>query len=395
MRDNAWLALRIQSAVRIGITIALFTMNMTVFPPRDHAFLIYAIMGSYAAVNLFLLLAHWNWLTPLRAALWPMLIDLAAITTVLALSGGFPSATSNYITLFDDLYFLVPIVVAFQLVPHVTALAGVASVSAYLAAAAVATAAPDWVYLVTHACFIAMVALCCVLFSALQRSRVSTIADLVQQRSVLLSQVITLEEDERRKISEVLHDGALQNILAAKLDAEEISQAGVGQATEGSLFRLQSTLADAAHQLRSSVTELHPDQVKLAGLERALHSLFEKGARRGGFELDFTCQVSGPTPVDEIIFRAAGEFLSNIVKHAEARRVQVRLIATEERVRLSVTDDGRGIAPGQLAAKAKEGHIGVSSQRVRAEGVGGRLTLESVQPHGTAAVIELPFQCDR
>ncbi|WP_264202818.1 sensor histidine kinase [Streptomyces bambusae] len=392
MRDHTWLALRIQSAARIGIVLVVFTMNMTVFPPREHATIAYVIEWSVVVVYLFLLLAQWDRLTPVVASLGPVVLDLAAITTVLMLTGGFPKDTSKYITLFDDLYFLVPIVAAFQLFPYVTAFAGAASVVAYLGAAIAAEPAPDWVYLISHASFLAMVSLCCVLFSAIQRSRVSTIADLVRQRSELLGQVISLEEDERRKISEVLHDGALQSVLAAKLDAEEISEARPGEDVREALVRLEATLEDAARQLRFSVTELHPDQVELAGLERALRSLFEEGAARGGFELDMEFRIAGPTPVDELIFRAAGEFLSNVVKHAEAGRVRVGVDVTDRTARLEVVDDGKGIAPGQLAAKAAAGHIGVSSQRVRAEGMGGRFTLENVQPRGTAAAIELPLR---
>ncbi|MEV7418387.1 sensor histidine kinase [Streptomyces sp. NPDC089919] len=390
MRDNTWRALRIQSAFRIVAMLALFTMNMTVFPPREHPAVVYAIMWGYGAVNLLLLLAWWDRMSPLHVAFWPMILDLTAITTVLVLSGGFPKDTSNYITLFDDLYFLVPLVAAFQLVPYVTVFASVASLSAYIGGAIAAAPAPDWVYLITHACFIAMVSTCCVLLSALQRSRVSTIAGLVRQRAVLLSQVITLEEDERRRISEVLHDGALQSVLAAKLDAEEIGEAGPGEDLTGHLTRLESALADAARQLRSSVTELHPDQVELAGLESALRALFKEGALRGGFEVEFSFRSAGPTPVDELVFRAAAEFLSNIVKHAQAQHVRVRVEADEDVVRLDVADDGRGIPPGRLAAKAKAGHIGMSSQRVRAEGMGGRFTLKAVEPHGTAVTVELP-----
>ncbi|MGP3690589.1 sensor histidine kinase [Streptomyces sp. IBSNAI002] len=390
MRDHAWLALRINSVVRIFITTVLFIMNITVFPPREHPLLCYTIMWCYAALNVLPLVLQWDRVTPFAAALVPVILDLVVITTVLTLSGGFPKDTSNYITLFDDLYFLVPILAAFQLYPYVTAFSGVASVAVYISAAVAAAPAPDWVYLITHAAFIAMSSLCCVIFSFFQRSRVRTIAALVQQRSVLLGQVISLEEDERRKISEVLHDGALQSVLAAKLDAEEISQAEPDEDISGHVTRLESALADAARQLRYSVTELHPDQVELAGLERALRSMFEEGSARGGFELDLACDIAGPTPIDELIFRAAGEFLSNIVKHAGAKRVVVRLDVTAARARLAVTDDGSGIAPGVLAARASEGHIGVSSQRVRVEGMGGRFSLENIEPHGTAAVIELP-----
>lgn len=390
MREHAWLALRIHSALRIFITAALFIMNVTVFPPRDNAVLCYAIMWGYAVVNLLPLVVRWDRVTPFMAAFVPVVLDLTVITTVLTLSGGFPKDTSNYITLFDDLYFLVPILAAFQLYPLVTAFAGVASVAVYIAAAVAAAPAPDWVYLGAHAAFMAMASLCCVLFTLLQRSRVTTIAELARHRSVLLGRVISLEEDERRKISEVLHDGALQSVLAAKLDAEEISQAEPDEDISSHLARLESALTDAARQLRYSVTELHPDQVELAGLERALRSMFEQGAARGGFELEFNCRTIGHTPVDELIFRAAGELLSNIVKHAAARRVVVRLDVTAERARLEVVDDGSGIAPGLLAAKAAEGHIGVSSHRVRVEGMGGRFSLENVAPHGTAAVIEVP-----
>ena len=76
---------------------------------------------------------------------------------------------------------------------------------------------------------------------------------------------------------------------------------------------------------------------------------------------------------DELVLSLARELLRNADKHAQATRVTVRVALEHGSVRLEVTDDGRGLAPGRLTEALREGHIGLASSRERAEAIGGSL----------------------
>ena len=92
---------------------------------------------------------------------------------------------------------------------------------------------------------------------------------------------------------------------------------------------------------------------------------------------------------DDLMFSAARELLANVTKHAQARSVQVELSRRNGSVLLTISDDGKGIAPGVLEQQLAKGHVGVVSQRVRIEAAGGRFSLRSGSP-GTVAQVELP-----
>jgi signal transduction histidine kinase len=101
-----------------------------------------------------------------------------------------------------------------------------------------------------------------------------------------------------------------------------------------------------------------------------------------------------PRPVDPaveaVVLRVAQEALANVVKHADARRVQVRLSFETRRVRLSVIDDGRGfVVPSDFQAYG--GHWGLLGMRERASQVHGKLSLRSTPGQGTEVVLRVPY----
>ena len=93
---------------------------------------------------------------------------------------------------------------------------------------------------------------------------------------------------------------------------------------------------------------------------------------------------------DQLLYSAAREFVSNVVRHAGARRIEVELSRANGDVVLVVEDDGRGLDPSQLAARLADGHIGLASQRVRVESAGGRMSVVSRPGAGTRAEVRLP-----
>jgi two-component system, NarL family, sensor kinase len=229
-----------------------------------------------------------------------------------------------------------------------------------------------------------------VALSWIQRSRVETIGRLVRARTDLLAELTDLERSERRTLSEQLHDGALQYVLAARQDLDEARDTGAAEAFD----RLEEALLESSRLLRSTVAELHPAVLERAGLPAALRDLVASAAARGGFtaELDLDrWPADDRTPVDGLLYRTARELLGNVVKHAEATHVAVDLALADGHARLVVTDDGVGVDDAQVAHRLGEGHVGLTSHVLRVEAAGGSLTLAPAPTAGTVATVDLPL----
>jgi two-component system NarL family sensor kinase len=93
---------------------------------------------------------------------------------------------------------------------------------------------------------------------------------------------------------------------------------------------------------------------------------------------------------DQLVFSAARELLSNVVRHADASGVAVRLAAANGDLVLVVEDDGRGFPPGLPGERLADGHIGLAAQRVRIESAGGRMEVFSAPGDGTRVEVRVP-----
>ena len=123
--------------------------------------------------------------------------------------------------------------------------------------------------------------------SRIQRSRVAAIAELVADRTQLLTELMTVTDTERRRMAEDLHDNALQYVLAARFDLEDARETAEPAAFE----RLDQALTQSAQLLRTTVSELHPAVLEQSGLAAAVSGLARTAAGRAGLELDL--DVSG------------------------------------------------------------------------------------------------------
>jgi two-component system NarL family sensor kinase len=144
--------------------------------------------------------------------------------------------------------------------------------------------------------------------------------------------------------------------------------------------------------LRSTVTDLHPAVLHAAGLLQALRELAVREAERArvSIEVDADNWPPGPHARDELLFGTARELLTNIVKHARAKAVVIRLAQTEHAVELVVSDDGVGFDEDVLARRLAEGHIGLASLRTRVAGAGGTVTFRRREPTGSVVTVALP-----
>jgi two-component system, NarL family, sensor kinase len=319
-----------------------------------------------------------------RFALAATGVDIAAISVLAVLSGGaFSEARLAF--------FLVPVTVAFRFKPAVTGAAVLVTTTAYVVQAFAHPAAsqPDAVrFIATQAGFLVWVGVACVLLSALLAARTEDAVRLAHARSRLLTDALEAEQRERRALAESLHDHAIQNLLFARHELEDVS----GETAHPAVGRANDAIVDTVAQLREAVFELHPYVLEEAGLEAALRSIAQQAAARVRLKLTLDLHYDRPYANEQLVFSAARELLANVVQHAQATELTLRLLQGDDELVLVVEDNGRGFPVTQLADRVAQGHIGLASQRHRVEAGGGELLITS-DSAGTRVEIRLP--CSR
>lgn len=326
----------------------------------------------------------WVYLRPVTArfALVSTVVDVCAITALALLSGGaFSQARLAY--------FLVPLAVAFRFHPVFTAVASVATIVAYLAQALADKAAgrPDAArFIGVHTGYLAWVGIAAVLLSYLLGRRTRRVSELAATRQRLMAEALTAEERERKALAEGLHDHAIQNLLSARHEIEEAAEQGSGAA----LQRADRAISETVDDLREAIFELHPYVLEEAGLGVALRTMGQRASRRGGFRLHVDLDQGDRYPHDRLLVAVARELFANVVEHAGARNVWVRLGREGAGVSLSLRDDGCGFDPSTIADRLADGHIGLASQRERVRSAGGDFEISSAPGAGTAVRVSLP-----
>jgi two-component system NarL family sensor kinase len=200
----------------------------------------------------------------------------------------------------------------------------------------------------------------------------------------LVAQVMEAEDAARRRIAQLIHDDALQSLLAAN---QELHEAAPGRAQ---VTRAHEVVSASIERLREALVALHPVTLEEGGFELALGAVTRQAERQGGFEVEVDVDPEAIGDQDELLLAVARELITNAVRHSGASRVTVRLSRADGGVVLEVTDDGSGIAPGRREAALADGHIGLASVTQRLGAVGGALEIAKAPGGGTVATARLP-----
>ena len=219
-------------------------------------------------------------------------------------------------------------------------------------------------------------------------------AELAQNRH--LTRLIQMRlEEERRVIARELHDELGQNVTAIKtLGAVIANQA---RAAGGEVYRSATTIVEIAERIydivHDIVRQLRPSALDHLGLREALEEVVGNWRRlhpRIGVELRIEGALDGLGEETNItVYRIVQECLTNVVKHAQASRVEIRVrrLPGKGWLRLSVRDDGRGLPERNTVEAARFGLLGM---RERAEAQGGRFELDGAPGAGVVVRVELP-----
>lgn len=198
--------------------------------------------------------------------------------------------------------------------------------------------------------------------------------------------------EERSRLARDLHDSVTQSLYSLTLFAEagrRAAEAGQKERELGYLVRLGQVSHQALKEMRLLVYELRPATLETEGLVAALQQRLDAVEKRAGVEARLLVEetVELPALVEEGLYRIAQEALNNILKHAAATTVTVRLNVNSEWAKLAVIDNGRAF---DLANLSNGGGLGLTSMRERAEQLGGSLTIYSQPGEGTRVEAKVP-----
>lgn len=234
------------------------------------------------------------------------------------------------------------------------------------------------------------------LFDAFAASGATAVATAKNVATEGLRRSIEASERERTRWAREIHDESLQELAALKLALGRVRRAEDPAERTSALELADQQVGRAIQGLREIVTELRPAALDELGTQAALGALTDRAARLGGFRVNLRADLdyeSGrvtarhAAEVEGTIYRVVQEALSNVIKHAGARLVEVSIVEAAGSVTVRVRDDGRGMS-GEVSDRS----FGLIGMRERLALVGGTLRTESHAGRGTLveAVIPVP-----
>jgi two-component system, NarL family, sensor histidine kinase UhpB len=195
---------------------------------------------------------------------------------------------------------------------------------------------------------------------------------------------LTVQEAERRRIARELHDEVGQTLTGVMLQVEGLA-ASIPQELRRQLEELRETARHGTEEVRRIARRLRPEALEELGLQSALGALATAfGAQ---LRIEVTRRLETGVPLSEeqelVVYRVAQEALTNVARHAEATRVELRLEHRDDRTVLTVRDDGRGLPPGALSSSH-----GIRGMRERAMLIGAELNIRGA-PTGTQVELSI------
>jgi signal transduction histidine kinase len=239
----------------------------------------------------------------------------------------------------------------------------------------------------------------------LRLNRVLHIRRLLEERNLAYSalqavsqELIKAQEHERLRIARDLHDRVAQDLSALKISMDTLfdDRAGIDTALRHKMASLCGMLGHSINALREIAYNLRPPILDQLGLRSAVFQYGQDFAAKSGVDVDFSSagmdELSLSSDAEINLFRLIQEALANVQKHAHAKEVKIRLVASFPSVVLRIEDDGVGFNVSErMEAALCEKRMGLKSMQERVSLMGGTMTLKSLPNKGTRLVIKVPY----
>ncbi len=209
----------------------------------------------------------------------------------------------------------------------------------------------------------------------------------------LAAKLLTVQEEERRRIAREMHDDWTQRLAVLGLEVARLERSVGDPAVAAPLLRtVQERLVALSGDVHDLSRQLHPAILDDLGLVEALRSECAAFTRREGIAVDLQADAVSQAVASDValcVYRLAQEALRNLAKHAAVSECRVTVRAAAEGLELIVSDEGVGFDPGAVSTSAG---LGLASMQERARLVRALLTITSAPGQGTTVAVRAPLE---
>jgi PAS domain S-box-containing protein len=231
------------------------------------------------------------------------------------------------------------------------------------------------------------------------RDNASELEKMVDRRTDELRRLsirlMTMQDQERRRLARDLHDGLGQELAVAKMVLDKMILQKSPQPPAEEWTQASSIMDRAIQQVRTMSHLLHPPLLDEVGLISALSWYVEGITKRSGIETSLEVQPREfprlSADVETAVFRIVQEALTNVFRHAEASKVSITLAQKEESIVVAVRDDGKGVDKRIAELQPDSVGVGIGGMKQRAKEFGGELRLTNAHP-GTLVELMIPLR---
>jgi signal transduction histidine kinase len=219
------------------------------------------------------------------------------------------------------------------------------------------------------------------------------VEDLNRQLQRLTRSAVTAQEEERRRISLELHDDTAQ-LLSSLLVRLKLLQGVQNLQDLGTrCTELMNLASEATESIRRMATQLRPVALDDLGLVAAIQWYIERFTKREGLQIQLKasgCADRIDPETELVVYRIVQESLRNVAKHAQASTVVISLERVDNKLKVTIKDDGIGFDPMAVRRSDTAG-MGILGMSERAALVGGTVNIRSQQGSGTTVRVEIPL----
>lgn len=223
------------------------------------------------------------------------------------------------------------------------------------------------------------------------------LAEKEAARQALLESLVKAQEDERGRLARELHDGAGQMLTSLLVRIKTMEKQCPTPELKSDLHTLLDLVSETVEQMRDLSYRLRPAALEELGLPVALRTLVREMTADTAVSAHYQTnlqKVPLPHGLDVTLYRIAQEGLTNVLRHAQAEQVTVKLLQEDNNVVMRICDDGCGFIPHAVTAvpEPDRRHLGLISMQERAAMAGGTLRIDSTPGEGTTLHVRVPLQ---
>jgi len=235
-----------------------------------------------------------------------------------------------------------------------------------------------------------------------QRKRAEEkLLDYQAQLKSLTSELLLVEERERRRLARAVHDNIGQELVLAKMELQSSMESTMGPDAMGILDKVCKLLDKVMQDVHSLTFELSSPLLYEVGLVAAVEQwLAEEIRKKHGIKYKLSANVKSKAFDHELnatVFRVVRELLINVIKHAKAKNIRVGIKELKGALSVAIEDDGVGFDVAKFAKalrKGKKTKFGLFSAKEQLEFLGGKFRIESVPKKGTKVSMTIPLRTE-